>query len=418
MSLFLIQTALIIGLPYALWRLGVIGRLMPLAAVQMAVGIALGPSLLGWAAPDVSLRLFPPASLAALEGLVRLAVVFFAFSIGLHFDLAQIRGQGRCFAVLAVSSVVVPTLAGAAGGWWLYTAIPGAAGFFATQSLFAAAMGIAAGVTALPVLGAVLREMGLEGYKVGVMALGAAAFNDAALWVAVALLLALGRGDDPWEGGRVALGALLFAGVMVVAARPLLRRLFARAEASGHVGPGDVVVLTVGLALASLATEAIGLHAVIGAFLFGAVMPRRVAEAIVGSFETFVQVVLLPFFFISVGLKTRIDLGGGAATIFWVMSGAAVLGKLVSALPAWMGGCTGREALTLGGLLTCKGLMELVVLTLLADAGMISETCFGAMVLMALFATALTKPLAGLGGPWAAAHTGSEETSSEPPRNS
>jgi len=140
-----------------------------------------------------------------------------------------------------------------------------------------------------------------------------------------------------------------------------------------------------------------GLDAVIGAFVFGAVMPRQVAKAIVGSFETFVQVVLLPFFFISVGLKTRIDLGGGAATIFWVMSAAAVLGKLVSALPAWMGGCTGREAWTLGGLLTCKGLMELVVLTLLAEAGLISETSFGAMVLMALFATALAKPLAGLG---------------------
>ena len=396
MSLFLIQTALIIGLPYGLWRLGFIGRLMPLAAVQMAVGIALGPSLLGWVAPDLSMRLFPPASLAALEGLVSLAVVFFAFSIGLHFDLAQIRGQGRCFSILALSSVVVPTLAGAFGGWWLFSAIPDAPGFFATRPLFAAAMGIAAGVTALPVLGAVVREMGLERHKVGVMALGAAAFNDAALWVAVALLLAVSHGDNPMQAGLVAVGAQLFAGVMVVAVRPLLRRLFARAEASGKVGPGDVVMLTIGLTLASLATEAMGLHAVIGAFLFGVVMPRRVAEAIVGSFETFVQVVLLPFFFISVGMKARIDLGSGTMTIFWVMSAAAILGKLVSALPAWLGGCTGREALTLGGLLTCKGLMELVVLTLLADAGLISETSFGAMVLMALFATMLTKPLAGM----------------------
>ncbi|EME71845.1 Kef-type K+ transport system protein [Paramagnetospirillum caucaseum] len=399
MSLFLIQTALIIGLPYALWRLGVVGRLMPLAAVQMAVGIALGPSLLGWASPELSMRLFPPASLAALDGLVRLAVVFFAFSIGLHFDLARIRGQGRCFSVLAVSSVVVPTLAGAAGGWWLFEAAPGSAGFFATRPLFAAAMGIAAGVTALPVLGAVVREMGLEQRRVGVMALGAAAFNDAALWVAVALLLAVAHGGDPWEAGQVALGALLFAGVMVGLVRPLLPRLFARAERTGKVGGGDVVLLTVGLALASLATEAIGLHAVIGAFVFGAVMPRTLAEAIVGSFETFVQVVLLPFFFISVGLKTRVDLGGGAAAIFWVMSAAAVLGKLASALPAWMAGCTGREAWTLGGLLTCKGLMELVVLTLLADAGLLSDTAFGAMVLMALFATVLTKPLAGMASP-------------------
>ncbi|KIL99058.1 Na(+)/H(+) antiporter [Paramagnetospirillum magnetotacticum MS-1] len=399
MSLFLIQTALIIGLPYGLWRMRLIGRLMPLAAVQMAVGIALGPSLLGWASPELAMRLFPPASLLALDGLVRLAVVFFAFSIGLHFDLARIRGQGRCFSVLALSSVVVPSLAGAVGGWWLFAAIPDAAGFFATRPVFAAAMGIAAGVTALPVLGAVVREMGLEHHKTGVMAIGAAAFNDAALWVAVALLLALSRGGDLWEAGQAALGALLFAGFLFWVVRPLLRRLFAHAEASGRVGAGDVVLLTIGLALASLVTEILGLHAVIGAFVFGAVMPRKVAQAIVGSFETFVQVVLLPFFFISVGLKTRIDLGGGALTIFWVMSAAAILGKLVSALPAWMGGCTGREALTLGGLLTCKGLMELVVLTLLADTGLISETCFGAMVLMALFATALTKPLAGMALP-------------------
>lgn len=396
MTLFLIQTALIIGLPYGLWRLGLIGRLMPLAAVQMAAGIALGPSLLGWLAPDLSLRLFPPASLAALDGLVRLAVVFFAFSIGLHFDLAQIRGQGRCFSVVAVSSVAIPTLAGAFGGWWLFAAVPESAGFFASRPIFAAAMGIAAGVTALPVLGAVVREMGLERHKVGVMALGAAAFNDAALWVAVALLLAVAQGGDPWSAGWAAAGAQLFVGFMVVVVRPLLSRVFAGVEASGRVSPGDVVLLTLGLSASALATEAMGLHAVIGAFVFGAVMPRTLAAAIVGSFETFVQVVLLPFFFISVGLKTRIDLGGGAMTIFWVMSAAAVLGKLVSALPAWMGGCTAREAWTLGGLLTCKGLMELVVLTLLADAGLISETTFGAMVLMALFATMLTKPLAGL----------------------
>lgn len=397
MSLFLVQTALIIGLPYGLWRLGLIGRLMPLAAVQMAVGIALGPSLLGWLAPDLSLRLFPPASLAALDGLVRLAVVFFAFSIGLHFDLAQIRGQGRCFSVLALSSVAIPTLAGAFGGWWLFAAVPESAGFFASRPIFAAAMGIAAGVTALPVLGAVVREMGLERHKVGVMALGAAAFNDAALWVAVALLLAVAQGNDPWSAGWAAAGAQLFVGFMVVVVRPLLSRVFAGVEARGRVSPGDVVLLTMGLSASALATEAMGLHAVIGAFVFGAVMPRTLAAAIVGSFETFVQVVLLPFFFISVGLKTRIDLGGGAMTIFWVMSAAAVLGKLVSALPAWMGGCTGREAWMLGGLLTCKGLMELVVLTLLADAGLISETTFGAMVLMALFATMLTKPLASAG---------------------
>jgi Kef-type K+ transport system membrane component KefB len=396
-SLFLIQTALIIGLPYALWRVGFIGRLMPLAAVQMAVGIALGPSLLGWMAPDLSFRLFPPASLAALDGLVSLAVVFFAFSIGLHFDLAHIRGQGRCFSVLAVSSVVVPTLAGALGGWWLYDAVPDAPGFFAARPVFAAAMGIAAGVTALPVLGAVLREMGLETHKVGVMALGAAAFNDAALWVGVALLLAIAKGGDPWSAGWAAAGAQLFLGFMVVVVRPTLSRLFAGVEATGRVSPGDVVLLTMGLSASALVTEAIGLHAVIGAFVFGAVMPRSLAMAIVGSFETFVQVVLLPFFFISVGLKTRIEFGSGAMTIFWVMSVAAVLGKMVSALPAWMGGCSAREAWILGGLLTCKGLMELVVLTLLADAGLISGTTFGAMVLMALFATALTKPLAGLG---------------------
>ncbi|CUW40495.1 putative cation/H+ antiporter [Magnetospirillum sp. XM-1] len=398
MSLFLIQTALIIGLPYALWRLGLVGRLMPLAAVQMAAGIALGPSLLGWLAPELSMRLFPPASLAALDGLVRLAVVFFAFSIGLHFDLAQIRGQGRCFSVVALSSVAIPTLAGVFGGWWLFAAVPDSSGFFASRPVFAAAMGIAAGVTALPVLGAVVREMGLERHKVGVMALGAAAFNDAALWVAVALLLAVAQGNDPWSAGWAAAGAQLFVGFMVVVVRPLLSRVFAGVEACGKVSPGDVVLLTMGLSASALATESMGLHAVIGAFVFGAVMPRTLAQAIVGSFETFVQVVLLPFFFISVGLKTRIDLNTGAVTIFLVMSAAAVVGKLVSALPAWMGGCTGREAWTLGGLLTCKGLMELVVLTLLADAGLISDTTFGAMVLMALFATMLTKPLASLGG--------------------
>ena len=189
-ALFLLHAGLVIGLPFALWRMAGLRRWVPLVVVQIAVGLALGPSLLGRAAPDLWATLFPPGALAALDGLVWLGVCYFAFATGLHFDLTDIRGRGRAFAVNSVLTFLLPTVAGCAAGMVLLELVPQAAGAGAPPWAFVVGVGVAVGVTALPVLAAILREMGLTGTRLGNEALGCAAVNDGALWLVVAARLA------------------------------------------------------------------------------------------------------------------------------------------------------------------------------------------------------------------------------------
>jgi Kef-type K+ transport system membrane component KefB len=396
-AVFLLQSVLIVGVPYFLWARRWVRPWLPLVAVQIVVGLALGPSLLGRLAPELQAALFPPASLPALEGLAQIAIVFFAFLVGLHFDLAELRGRGGRFAAAAFGSVAVPVLAGAVAGVWLFDAVPQAVGSNGRPLLFAVGMGIAAGVTALPVLGAILREMHLARDAVGSTALGLAAANDAALWVLIAALLVSSGGGDP-----LAISAVLSAvTAYVMAMSGLMPRLFARlfrhALRSGHLNERDVVVIATLLMISALVAEIIGIHYVVGAFAFGAVMPKAVARDVLAKFESVIAVVLLPFFFMTTGLGADVRLSGGEGVIFTLMTAVSVTGKLAgTVLPLALGTGRWREPLLIGAFMQCKGLMEIVVLTLLLDAGIISPACFSAMVLMALATTAATKPLAAL----------------------
>lgn len=394
LSLFLVHAGLVIGLPFALWRIGGVRRWVPLVVVQILVGLALGPSGLGRLAPGLWAVAFPPPAMAALDGLVWLGVCYFAFATGLHFDLTDFHGRGRAFAANAVLTFAVPTLAGCAAGAALLHLAPQAVGANAPAWAFVLGVGVAVGVTALPVLAAILREMGLQNSRLGAEALGCAAVNDAALWVVVAALLALAQGGAPWQAGLTAAGAALFGAILWFGVRPLLARLLRHAD--GQVSEREVVALSVGLLASALATELLGLHAVVGAFAFGAVVPKALAREVLGKFEAFLMVVLLPFFFIATGLKTQLGGLDAAWMVFAVTTLVSVTAKLAAAaVPALLQGWTWPDALALGTLVGCKGLMELVVLTLLLDRGIISAAGFSGMVLMALVTTALARPLAG-----------------------
>ncbi len=384
---FLVLATLIIATPYALWRWAPVRRVVPLAVVQIAAGIALGPSLLNLAGPALA---------PALSGVGLLAVTLFAFLTGVHFDLADLKGQGRCFVAVSLSSVLVPAALGAIVGWWAFAAAPFLAGPAADQSLFAVAIAIAVAVTALPVLAAILRETGLDSSRVGRLALGAAAVNDVMLWVMVALLLAaLRRDGTPLTGLAVLVGGPVWLSFMVWGVRPLALRLLRLTW--GETAPRETaLVLVAGLLFGSAAlSEAIGLHAVIGGFVAGAILPRQVAAAIVARFEPFAVLILLPFFFVTAGLGVRLDrLETGLWLFLAVVTVASMLGKIAgAALPARCAGLPWPDSLRLGALMQCKGLMEVVVLTILTEAGILSSAGFTAMVLMALLTTAATKPL-------------------------
>lgn len=401
--LFLIQAMLLIAGPFLVWRLAGVKHVAPMVVIQILLGIALGPSLLGRLVPELWHALFAPANLAPLSGLSLLAVVFFAFLTGLHLDLAEFRGRGGAFLAVSLSSMLVPTLLGWALGLWLVAAFPGMAGPRATAGLFAAGFGICVGVTALPVLGAILREMGLIGQRVGRLALGYAAVNDALLWLLITGLLAWAAGEGGVGGGGVLWVALLgfaYVGVTVLVARPLLDRLMERIAPGREVGDTAVVVTCAALLASAAVTELIGLHYILGAFVAGTVMPRRLAAAILDRLEHFATLILLPFFFTLTGLKVDLDLGQPAQwAVFAVASVGTLAGKLAgTALPARASGEGWGTALQLGALMSCKGLMEVIVLTILLEAGVLSPACFSALVLMAVTVTALTQPLTRLAG--------------------
>lgn len=403
--LFLIQAMALIAGPFLVWRLAGVKHVAPMVVIQILFGIALGPSLLGRLAPELWHALFAPANLAPLSGLSLLAVVFFAFLTGLHLDLSEFRGRGGTFLAVSLSSMLVPTLLGWGLGLWLVAAFPGMAGPRATPGLFAAGFGICVGVTALPVLGAILREMGLIGQRVGRLALGYAAVNDALLWLLITALLAwaAGEGGGTGIGAGVAVVALLgfaYVGVTVLVVRPLLDRLMERIAPGREVGDTAVVVTCAALLASAVVTELIGLHYILGAFVAGTVMPRRLAAAILDRLEHFATLILLPFFFTLTGLKVALDLGQPAQwAVFAVASLATLAGKLAgTALPARAAGEGWGAALQLGTLMSCKGLMEVIVLTILLEAGVLSPACFSALVLMAVTVTALTQPLTRLAG--------------------
>jgi len=407
---FLVQAILLIAVPFLLWRLTGIKRVAPMVVVQILFGIALGPSVLGHLAPELWGRLFAPASLAPLSGLAWLAVVFFAFLTGLHLDVTEFRGKGRAFVGVSLSSMLVPTALGVLAGLWIAGAVPGMTGPSASPLLFAAGFGICLGVTALPVLGAILREMGLVNHRVGQLALGCAAVNDAMLWVLMTGVLAWGHGSGGGLDGMavvLALG-LLYAGASLLVARPLLDRVMRHAAPDGHFGDTAVVATCAALLGSAAVTELIGLHYILGAFIAGLVMPRRVALSILHRLDPFATLVLLPFFFTLTGLKVTIDLGEPAQwTVFLVATLTTLAGKVLgTALPARLSGESWPDALRLGTLMPCKGLMEVIVLTILLEAGVLSLGCFSAMVLMAVATTALTQPLTLLAGRWADARCG------------
>ena len=394
-SLFITQSIILIGLPYAIWRLQRVRKYMPLVVIQILFGILLGPSIMGKYSPEMFETLFPSSSLDIINGLAWIAIIFFVFMTGMHLDLNEIRGKGRSFAVVSLSSIFVPLTAATIIGYYIAQSFPVFVGPQGTTLTFALSMGIAAGITALPVLGAILIDMKLVQQPLGKTALGYATVNDGALWVLVSILLTLVQGDmDIPSVIRTIAFAGLYIGVLALVVRPFLCGLLKRGMLTNEPDNGQMVLLSCFLLLSSLITDLIGIHYVMGAFAFGAIIPKEMTHSIHRKVDTVISVILLPFFFIITGLKTQFDAGASEVWIlFAVMTFISSSGKIFgTALPARRFGSTWKEAFTLGGFMQCNGLMEIVVLSMMLQAGVISPIAFSGMVFMAIATTALTKP--------------------------
>lgn len=401
-SMFLLEALVIVAVPVALLRISGLKGLLPLVVVQIVVGIALGPSIFGRIAPDYFHLFASPVALASFSGVAFVAVLIFGMISGLHLDPDIFNGNERGFWPIAAASVVVPmTLGLLAGGWILARhpdeLLPGVA-----PIEFMAAIGICVSMNALPVLAAILGEMGLFGSRVGKLALGVAGVNNLVLWIVLGVLLtaAARHGEDGHGFTPVYLFVLapLYVILMVRVVRPVLGRMIMVRMPDDVVNTRALVLVGAATIASALATELMGLHYIIGAFLIGAIMPIKLHQPILDRLQVVTVALLMPFFFTLTGMRTLIDLNSPALLEVFVVTAAAAAAGILggTAIAARLFGEPWSVAVGLGSLLHSKGLTELIVLTVLLEAHIISTTIFSAIILMAVFSTAFAMPLARL----------------------
>ncbi len=394
------QTLVVVVFPVAILRFSGLKRLVPLVVVQILVGIALGPSLLGRLAPNLYVMFFNPAALAPLTGIGSVAVLVFGLVTGLHVDAAIFRDNGRATFAVAAANVVIPTACGCVGAFWFLARHPEelASGISAFE--FAAAVGICVGMTALPVLGSILREMDLLGQRIGHLALAIAGINDAALWVFLVLLLATAsRQEFGGVGALVGLSLIpVYLIIMVWVVRPLLGSVVIPRMQDGEVNERALALVATATIASALATEAMGLPYILGAFVTGLVMPDNLRKPILDRLQVLTLALLMPYFFTLTGVRTLIDPASSAFVEVFIMATVVAVVSIIggTAVAARAAGESWPFALGLGALSQTKGLMELIVLTILRDAGIISANVFAALILMAVVSTALAMPLARL----------------------
>ena len=368
----------------------------PRVVGEMAAGLLLGPSVLGRVAPALSYALFPAPSLAFVNALAQIGVLLFMFVVGLELDVRHLRRRGHTAVLTSHASIIAPMLLGTTLALALYERYAPAGIGFAPFALF---MGAAMSVTAFPVLARILADRNMTATPLGSLAIACAAVDDVTAWCILAAVVGVARAGDASALGITIAGTAAFALAMFTLGRPLLARLTARVEQRRASGGGEgflAVVLLVALASAWV-TERLGVHALFGAFLVGALLPQSpVVEQLAGRLRDLLVVLLLPLYFAFTGLRTAVALSAdGAMWLAYVaVLAVAIVGKLGgTSVAARVAGMRWRDALSLGALMNTRGLMELVILNVGLDIGVLSPPLFAMMVVMAFITTALTTPL-------------------------
>ena len=372
---------------------GRIGQLWVIG--EILAGLALGPSLLGAFWPGLKIQLFPAAALPTLQTLGDIGLVLYMFSLGARLDTHLMLRQSRTAIVTSISTILLPLLLGALLGFFLY---PGLAGQHANLVSFILLVGTAMAVTAFPVLARLLAEKDMLGTRVGMLALTCAAIDDVIAWCLLATVVALihARGLTSL---LLTIGlTILFIGFMLGMLRPLLAYADRRIQSKQVLVALSIILLL----LSAYATNAIGIHPVFGAFLMGIILPRRtVFIEQVRSLDQVNNLLFLPLFFVYSGLRTQIGLISAPALwlICLLVLAVACAGKILSGSLSvrWMGE-SWRESLSLGVLMNTRGLVDLIVLNIGLDLGVLSPTLFAMLVIMAIVTTMMASPLLPLLG--------------------
>ena len=369
---------------------------------EVIAGLALGPSLLGAISPDAMHLLIPPTEVdpqglvsTSIKVIAQLGVILYMFLVGLELNAAQLKHRAHTAIAISHTSIVVPFALGTVLALWLYPLLSSQSVSFMSFSLF---MAVAMSITAFPVLARILTDRNLQKTSVGTVALSCAAADDVTAWCLLAFVVGVAQ-LQIGQAGLVVLGALAFIAGMFLIVRPLLTRYTASLDERGGDLPPYAIAATYVLILASASmTEWIGIHAIFGAFMLGVIIPCQSKLAL--SFQTKlkepVTVLLLPAFFAYTGMRTEIGLLNEWShwLICLVIIVVATLGKFGgTAIAARWTGQSWRDAGVLGILMNTRGLMELIVLNIGLDLGVISPALFAMMVIMALVTTMTTSPI-------------------------
>ncbi len=367
----------------------------PQVVGEMIAGVLLGPSLLGLLAPGMQADIFPKETMGTLFVVAQLGLVLYMFLVGLELEIGLIRNRVRSAVAVSVAGISVPFLLGGV----LAATLGQRFGLFASTVSTAESMlfmGAAMSITAFPMLARIIHERGLAGSSLGTLALAAGAIDDASAWAILAVVLA-SLNVDPSTAVVAIGGGGVFASIMLLFGRRLLAPLGRRIEREGAMSSSTLAAVVAFVMVCAWFTDLIGIYAVFGAFLAGVAMPRgRFAAELRAKLEPTAASVLLPLFFVYSGLNTRIGLLNEWS--LWLVAGAvvaaAVLGKgLACAAAARLTGESGADALAIGSLMNARGLMELIILNIGLDAGLITPTLFTIMVVMAIVTTLMASPL-------------------------
>jgi K+:H+ antiporter len=368
----------------------------PRVVGEMFAGIMLGPSLLGWIAPQVSAYLFPPSSLGFLNALSQVGVVIFMFLVGLGINPNELKEEGHAAVLTSHVSITAPFVLASFLSIYLYPKLSDDSVAFTSFALF---MGAAMSITAFPVLARILTERDMLQSRLGTVAIACAAVDDVTGWCILAYIVLLIRSAHTATPVWLTVGGLIaFALIMIYVVRRLLRRFETIYRERGSVSENVMALMLLLVLTSALCTEWLGLHLLFGAFLMGAIMPKepKFVRYVLDRFETITVTLLLPLFFAFTGLRTNIGLVKGQE--MWIYCALIILvattGKLGgSMIASWIAGMPVREAAGLGTLMNTRGLMELVILNIGLDIKVISPALFSMMVIMALFTTFMTSPV-------------------------
>lgn len=372
----------------------------PVVVGEILGGILLGPSLLQPFFPELSATLFHPATRPAFQAMKELGLMLLLFLVGMEFDFGHLRHLGRAAAMISIVGIIFPFILGLGLAPFLHAQLELTVPLWSLSLFLATALSI----TALPVLGRIMMELGITKTRLGTVTISAAAVDDAVAWILLAgIIAAIHSQFDPWMMLRMIGLTLAYLGVMLLVVRPLIRRLldWYLHDTRQHLDPWGVAGLLVLLFLSGLATLKIGIFPEFGAFVLGATLSghHRLHLALGDSFRNFIIAFFLPIFFTYTGLNTNLG-----SLNSWHQVGLAVLliavaivGKFVGcAMVARWNGFSWRESSIIGAMMNTRALVALIVINVGYEQGILNPTMFTMLVLMAIITTIMTTPFIGL----------------------